>query len=84
MAAGPAAHRPTLSDVDQHSTPFAQVPEPGTREHRVPTTDAEGQIAFAGAAARSVRPLPLLVRIAFVLIGIAIVVGLPFVFLLAN
>lgn len=68
----------------EHDSPFGRIPEPGTREHRVPTTDAEGEILFAGAAARSIRPLPLVVRIAIVILGIAIVVGLPFIALLSN
>ena len=65
-------------------SPFSRVPEPGIHEHRVPVTDAEGVVVGAGATARSIRPLPHALRIALVIVGIVIVVGLPFVTLLAS
>lgn len=68
----------------ENESPFARVPEPGIHEPRVPTTDAEGVIFGAAAAARSIRPLPLVLRIALVIVGIAIVVGLPLAAALSN
>jgi hypothetical protein len=70
--------------VAEAETPFSQVPEPGVGEHPVPITDADAVVRSTGAAAGSIRRLPTLVRIALVILGIVIVVGLPFVALLSS
>ena len=68
--------------MDTDETPFSRVPEPGVREQQTPYTDAHAEVAFSGAVAQSLKPLPLAVRIVIVVLGIAAVVGIPFVILL--
>jgi hypothetical protein len=47
------------------------------RELRAPYTDPEATIAFYAVAAKSMKPLPLIVRVAIVIVAIACIGGLP-------
>lgn len=53
------------------------MPAPGVRELRAPYTDPEATIAFYAVAAKSMKPLPLIVRVAIVIVAIACIGGLP-------
>jgi len=68
--------------VDEDESPFSRVPPPGVGELRAPYTEPEAQIAFYGVAAKSLKPLPLVLRVAIVIIGVARIVGLPLLTLL--
>jgi hypothetical protein len=68
--------------VDEDESPFSRVPAPGAGELRSPYTDPEAHIALYGVAAKSLKPLPLVVRVAIVIIGVAFIVGLPLLLLL--
>jgi hypothetical protein len=70
------------SPVNDNDSPFSRVPEPGVREMQTPYTDAHAEVAFSGAVAHSLKPLPLAVRIIIVVLGIAAVVGIPLLILL--
>jgi hypothetical protein len=70
--------------MGEDETPFSQVPTPGIGEVRAPYTDPEAHIAMYGAAAKSLKSLPLIIRIVIVVLGIVFVVGLPLVLLLQS
>lgn len=67
--------------MDEDDSPFSRVPAPGAGELRAPYTEPEAQIAFYGVAAKSLQPLPLAVRVAIVIVGIAFIVGIPLLIL---